>query len=127
MNFKKMCAVLMSGVMAMGIFTGTFSLKKSADINGNSAMTVLEDIFPSVEPMKVSAASSNFRRPINNESPAWIVHIDTWNYADPEKIIDLVPEDVLPYVIFNISLSINWSATEHRWLMVQDGIECARS
>lgn len=55
------------------------------------------------------------------------MHIDTWNYADPEKIIELVPEDVLPYVIFNISLSINWSSTEHRWLMVQDGVECARS
>ncbi|MDE6020791.1 MAG: carbohydrate-binding protein [Ruminococcus sp.] len=127
MNLKKMYAALMSGIMAMGMFTGIFSLKKSADINGNSAKTVLENIFPSVEPMEVSAASSNFRRPINNESPAWIVHIDTWNYADPEKIIDLVPEDILPYVIFNISLSINWSSTEHRWLMVQDGIECARS
>lgn len=57
----------------------------------------------------------------------WIVHIDSWNYPDPEKIIDLVPEDVLPYVVFNVSLSINWSSTEHRWLMIQDGIECARS
>ena len=74
-----------------------------------------------------AAVSSNFRRSINNESPVWIVHIDSWNYPDPEKIIDLVPEDVLPYVVFNVSLSINWSSTEHRWLMVQDGVECARS
>ena len=79
-----------------------------------------------VEPFTASAAS-NFRRTVNNESPMWIVHIDSWNYPDPEKIIDLVPEDVLPYVVFNVSLSINWSTTEHRWLMIQDGIECARS
>lgn len=128
MKFKKLCAALMSGVMAMGMLSGTFLFNRTADTDDNSAKTVLESIFPSVEPMKVNAAvSSNFRRPINNESPVWIVHIDSWNYPDPEKIIDLVPEDVLPYVVFNVSLSINWSSTEHRWLMVQDGIECARS
>lgn len=128
MKFKKLCAALMSGVMAMGMLSGTFLFNRTADTDDNSAKTVLENIFPSVEPMKVNAAvSSNFRRPINNESPVWIVHIDSWNYPDPEKIIDLVPEDVLPYVVFNVSLSINWSSTEHRWLMVQDGIECARS
>lgn len=128
MNFKKLCAGLMSGIMAVGMFTGTFSFKKPAETDGNSAKTVLESVFPNVEPMEANAAvSSNFRRSINNESPVWIVHIDSWNYPDPEKIIDLVPEDVLPYVVFNVSLSINWSSTEHRWLMVQDGVECARS
>ena len=45
------------------------------------------------------------RRPISPESPMWIVHIDTWNYPDPERIIEMIPEDVLPYVVFNISLS----------------------
>lgn len=128
MNFKKLCAGLMSGIMAVGMFTGTFSFNKSAGTDGNSAKTVLDSIFSSVEPMKAdAAANSSFRRVINNESPVWIVHIDSWNYPDPEKIIDLVPEDVLPYVVFNVSLSINWSGTEHRWLMVQDGVECARS
>mgnify|MGYP002536926839 CR=1 FL=1 len=34
-----------------------------------------------------------------------LVHIDTWNYPDPERIIEMVPEDILPYVVFNISLS----------------------
>lgn len=45
------------------------------------------------------------RRPITPEQPAWIIHIDVWNYADPQKIIDMVPEDVRPYVIFNIATS----------------------
>ena len=105
MNFKKLCAGLMSGIMAVGMFTGTFSFNKSAGTDGNSAKTVLDSIFSSVEPMKAdAAANSSFRRVINNESPVWIVHIDSWNYPDPEKIIDLVPEDVLPYVVFNVSL-----------------------
>ena len=37
--------------------------------------------------------------------PCSLVHIDTWNYPDPERIIEMVPEDILPYVVFNISLS----------------------
>ncbi len=45
------------------------------------------------------------RRPISPSRPAWIIHIDVWNNADPQKIIDLVPEDIRPYAIFNISTS----------------------
>lgn len=48
---------------------------------------------------------TELRRPISPEQPAWIIHIDVWNYADPQKIIDLVPEDVRPFVIFNIATS----------------------
>lgn len=47
------------------------------------------------------------RRVISVEQPAWIVHIDVWNYADPQKIIDMVPEDIRPWVIFNIATSSN--------------------
>ena len=51
------------------------------------------------------AAKADLRRPISPSQPAWIIHIDVWNYADPQKIIDMVPEDVRPYVIFNIATS----------------------
>lgn len=47
----------------------------------------------------------SLRRVISPEQPAWIIHIDVWNYVDPQKIIDMVPEDVRPYVIFNIATS----------------------
>lgn len=70
---------------------------------------------------------SRLRRPISPEQPMWIVHIDTWNYADPQKIIALIPEDILPYVVFNISLSISWDSETHEWLMVHDGYETAKS
>lgn len=51
------------------------------------------------------AQEQPLRRIISEEQPAWIIHIDVWNYADPQKIIDMVPEDVRPFVIFNIATS----------------------
>ena len=125
MKFKNLLASVMSGVLVFGMLPFNTALGNGEKTN--PIQQVFEDLSLNAESINVSAASSNFRRPISNESPVWIVHIDSWNYPDPEKIIDIVPEDVLPYVVFNLSLSINYSPTEHRWLMVQDGIECARS
>ena len=48
----------------------------------------------SAEPITAQAAG-DFRRPVSNTQPMWIVHIDSCNYAHPAKIIDLIPEDVL--------------------------------
>lgn len=124
LKFKKIFAALVTGFMAVSMLAGIPS--SYTDGNSNGILQTFEKMSLNAEPFTASAAS-NFRRTLNNESPMWIVHIDSWNYPDPEKIIDLVPEDVLPYVVFNVSLSINWSSTEHRWLMIQDGIECARS
>lgn len=51
--------------------------------------------------------TGTLRRPISPDYPAWFIHIDSWNTPDPQAIIDLIPEDIRPYVIFNISLSIS--------------------
>ena len=50
------------------------------------------------------------RRPVDSQHPLWLVHIDVWNSADPQKIIDLIPEDVRPYVCMNLSLSCQFDA-----------------
>ena len=50
-------------------------------------------------------ADAPLRRPISPERPLWIVHVDTWNTPDPERIIEMVPEDIRPYVVFSLSLS----------------------
>ena len=42
------------------------------------------------------------RRVISTSQPMWIIHIDTWNDPDPQRIIDMVPEDIRPYVVFNL-------------------------
>lgn len=72
-----------------------------------------------------NAQNPPLRRPISPQQPMWLIHIDTWNLADPQKIIDLVPEDIRPYVVFNISLSINHR--ENKWLQVEYGYETAKS
>ena len=53
----------------------------------------------------ISTVSAQERRPIDSQHPLWIVHIDVWNAADPQKIIDLVPDDIKPYVCMNLSMS----------------------
>lgn len=65
------------------------------------------------------------RRPISPNQPTWFVHIDTWNFADPQKIIDLIPADIRPYVIFNISMSQGQDADG--WGQVDSGYETAKS
>ena len=51
------------------------------------------------------SAAAELRRPISPSQPMWLIHIDTWNAPDPERIIEMVPEDIRPYVCFNLSLS----------------------
>lgn len=75
----------------------------------------------------IATAEKPLRRVVSPEQPMWIVHIDTWNTADPERIIELIPEDILPYVVFNISMSINWNENEKRFMIVEYGYETAKS
>lgn len=112
-KLKKPCAALMSGILAIGAFTGAIPLSGRNIVNDTISIT--------------AEAASMMRRPCGPENPMLIVHIDTWNVADPAKIIALIPEDIRPYCVFNISLSINWSNEKKEWLMVQDGYECAKS
>lgn len=67
------------------------------------------------------------RRPVSPEKPMWLIHIDTWNYPDPQKIIDLIPEDIRPFVVMNISLSISHDASTSRFQVAEYGYEIAKS
>jgi hypothetical protein len=57
----------------------------------------------------------------------WLIHIDTWSYPDPQKIIDLIPPDIRPYIVMNISISINHDNTTGKWLQAEYGYETAKS
>lgn len=113
MKFKKLCASLLSGILAVGALLTP--LPNSIEVFKTNDISITAE------------AASTMRRPCDPEHPMLIVHIDTWNVADPAKIIALIPEDIRPYCVFNISLSINWSNDKKEWLMVQDGYECAKS
>jgi hypothetical protein len=73
------------------------------------------------------AQAQTLRRPITASQPMLMIHIDTWNTADPQKIIDLVPDDLRPYVVMNISLSINHDETTGEWKTIEYGYETAKS
>lgn len=56
----------------------------------------------------------------------WIIHIDTWLHPDPQKIIDLIPADIIPFAVFNLSLSAE-GGNEGRWTKVEYGYETAKT
>ena len=67
------------------------------------------------------------RRPISNENPMWMIHVDVWNAADPQKIIDLVPEDIRPYVCMNLSLSCQFDKEKKIYKMPQNALRTYKS
>ena len=52
--------------------------------------------------MVVLSANAQSRRPIDPQHPMYIIHIDAWNYPDPQQIIDLIPDDVLGYHLVRV-------------------------
>lgn len=150
MVLKKLCAALMSVTMSVNMLMGQLPfnpanhsdpgeqaemiqlLTRNSDSQTSTTAVTSDTAATAVRTAAAAnntaakAAGGSFRRPVSPEQPMYIIHIDSWNHADPAKIIDLVPKDILPYAVFNISLSINWSKDEHRWLMVQNGEETAR-
>lgn len=67
------------------------------------------------------------RRPIDSEHPLWLVHVDVWNKADPQKIIDLIPQDIRPYVCMNLSLSCQYDKEKDVYKMPQNAIRTYKS
>ncbi len=72
-------------------------------------------------------AMAQQRRPINNENPLWLIHVDVWNKADPQKIIDLIPDDIKPYVCLNLSLSCGYDTEREVYKMPQNAIPTYKS
>src|SRR5690554_2878481 len=73
-----------------------------------------------------SYSQTPLRRPISNDQPMWLVHIDTWNYPDPQKIIDLIPKDIRPFVVMNISMSMGHDS-DNRFIRSEYPYEIANS
>ena len=67
-------------------------------------------------------AHAQSRRPIDSKHPMWLIHIDVWNTADPQKIIDLIPKDVRPFVCFNLSLSCQYDTEKDVYKMPQNAV-----
>ena len=61
--------------------------------------------------------SGQTRRPVDAQHPLWFIHVDVWYKADPQKIIDLIPDDVRPYVCLNLSLSCGYDKDKNVYKM----------
>lgn len=70
----------------------------------------------------LSAAQAQDRRPIDNRHPMWMIHVDVWNNADPQKIIDLIPADIRPFVCINLSLSCQFDKERDVYKMPQNAV-----
>ncbi len=67
------------------------------------------------------------RRPIDSQHPLWFIHIDVWNAADPQKIIDLIPADIKPYVCMNLSLSCQFDTKTKMYRMPRNAVRTYKS
>jgi len=65
----------------------------------------------------IQSLTAQERRPIDSQHPLWFIHVDVWYKADPQKIIDLIPEDIRPYVCLNLSLSCQYDKTKNQYKM----------
>ena len=65
----------------------------------------------------VQGLKAQERRPIDSQHPLWFIHCDVWYKADPQKIIDLIPEDVRPYICLNLSLSCQYDKDKNQYKM----------
>ena len=67
------------------------------------------------------------RRPIDAQHPLWFIHVDVWYKADPQKIIDLIPDEVKPYVCLNLSLSCQYDTSLNVYKMPQNAFQTYKS
>lgn len=73
------------------------------------------------------SATAQQRRPIDSQHPLWFIHIDVWNSADPQKIIDLIPADIKPYVCMNLSLSCQFDTKTGMYRMPRNAVRTYKS
>ena len=71
--------------------------------------------------------SAQQRRPIDSQHPLWFIHVDVWYKADPQKIIDLIPEEIKPYVCLNLSLSCQYDTEQNIYKMPQNAFQTYKS
>lgn len=75
----------------------------------------------------VAPATAQERRPIDAQHPMWLIHVDVWNKADPQKIINLIPEKIRPYVVMNLSLSCQYDTEKNVYKMPQNAVRTYKS
>ena len=71
-------------------------------------------------------ANTPLRRPVSPNQPMWLIHIDSWNYPDPQKIINLIPTRH-PSVCGDEHFAFHLMTSTNGWLQCAYGYETAKS
>lgn len=77
--------------------------------------------------LTVQVISAQERRPIDSQHPLWLVHVDVWAKADPQKVINLIPDALKPYVCMNLSLSCQYDTEKNVYKMPQNAVRSYKS
>lgn len=115
-----------------GIYTSLFSgVKVEEEQVTFSFSDGLSDITLPIREAGINQYTPTTRRIISNTQPTWMIFIDSPSTPDPQKIIDAIPDDIRPYVIFTIAMSINTTGTglgdSKGWNSVEYGWDTAES
>ena len=95
--------------------------------NKNMKKAIITQILLAAFWLSCLTVSAQERRPIDPQHPLWFIHIDVWYKADPQKIIDLIPDDIKPYVCMNLSLSCQYDTEKNVYKMPQNAVRTYKS
>lgn len=101
----------------MPVFAGTYKAIASVAADGNYRSAVSDPFEFSINSNPTMPVVS-LRRPVSPTSPMWLIHADVWAHQ-PQEVIDLIPEDIRPFVVINIALSTS--------ILKDRGYDCAES
>ncbi len=91
-----------------------------------AAALLLAGLLPAAA-QAADGGAPKLRRTIDARHPAWLIHVDVWFAADPQKIIDLIPADIRPYVVLNLSLSCQYDTEQEVYKLPQNAVLTYRS
>lgn len=99
------------------IIAGTYQVVATvaADANYNSAVS---NAFSFTINSNPGVPVATMRRVISPTSPMFLIHVDAWAHQ-PQQVIDLIPLDIRPFVVINLSLSTS--------ILGDRGYDCAES
>jgi hypothetical protein len=99
------------------VIAGTYQVVATvaADANYSSAVS---NAFAFTINSNPGIPLASMRRGLSPTSPMYLIHVDAW--ADqPQEVIDLIPADIRPFVVLNLSMSTS--------ILGDRGYDCAES
>ncbi|MEL1242611.1 glycoside hydrolase family 98 domain-containing protein, partial [Flavobacterium flavipallidum] len=99
------------------VMAGTYSVVASVAADSNYYAAVSSPFSFTIN-SNPSLPIASMRRVLSPTSPMYLIHVDAWT-DQPQEVIDLIPMDIRPFVVINISMSTS--------ILGDRGFDCAES